>query len=100
MNAPRNRQEAKGTKYEALWQTPPHWPDHVRLVPVNDYDKWGLDHKNQLYWDGVPVVTRNTVRLEGWSFALALAATAVTAIAAIWPIALHLGWFGLKASGN
>ncbi|NGP18907.1 hypothetical protein [Devosia aurantiaca] len=94
MQFPRSRAEAEGTKHEALWQTPPHWPDHVRLVPIADYDKWGLDGSNQLYWDGVPVLTRNTIRLEGWTLFFAAAATMATAVSALWPITLHFHWFG------
>lgn len=54
----------------------------------------------QLLINGEEAVTRQTVRLEGWTFTLAFFATAAASISAVWPIALHLGWFGLKASGN
>ncbi|MGV8833166.1 MAG: hypothetical protein ACOH2N_14405 [Devosia sp.] len=95
MAVPRSREEAKGTEYEPLWQTPQHWPDHVHKIPINAFENMGIDGHNRLYWDGVPIVTKNTVRLEGWSFVLALIATISAAIAAGWPIAVNLGWFGL-----
>lgn len=94
MTIPRTREEAKGTKYEPLWQTPPHWPDHVHMIPLNAFENMGIDGRNRLYWDGVPIVTKNTVQLEGWSLLFAAVATAATAFSAVWPVALKFHWFG------
>ena len=95
MTVPRTRDEAKGTPYEELWQTPPHWPEHVHMIPLNAFSNMGIDGTNRLYWDGVPIVTKNAVRLEGWSFVFAMIATLATVLAAVWRIAVHLKWFGL-----
>lgn len=75
------------------------WPKDVHGITQAGLGKLGVqDGTHALHWDGVPLVTKNTIRLEGWSFVLALIATIATAIAALWPIAVHLGWFGLKAA--
>lgn len=93
MSIPRNRREAKGTKYEPLFETPSHWPDNVRIISVDGFDNMGLDPDNRLYWDGVPIVTKRTISLEGWSLTLAVIATVATVMTAIWPIGVHYSWW-------
>jgi hypothetical protein len=97
MVVPESREEAIGTPYEFHWRTPDDWPRHVRLVSNKELGaNLGIDRRNRLYWAGVPIVTKHTVRLEGWSLGLAFVATAATAIATAWPILLYFGVFGLK----
>lgn len=97
MTVPRSREEAIGTPYEVNWRTPDDWPRHVRLISNKELGgNLGIDHRNRLYWSGVPIVTQNTIRLEGWSLLLAFIATVATAAAAAWPILLYFGAFGLK----
>jgi hypothetical protein len=89
---PLDREAAKGTKSERMWETPSHWPRSIRFVPNSDFDFLGLDPKTmQLYWDGQEIVTRR--RLSDFErmlaiFALGLtaggvAATVVQAVAAV-----------------
>ena len=87
------REAAHGTPYEQMWQTPPHWPQDVHMVSMDQMGNLGIDLDNNLYWDGVPIVTRRTVQLEGWSLLLASVATAATVLAAVWPVGLHLQWW-------
>lgn len=94
MAGPRNRAEAKGTPSEPLWQTPPHWPDDVHMIPINGFANMGIrPSDNALFWDGRPVETKRSVNLEGWSLALAIVATGATVVAAVWPVGLHFGWW-------
>lgn len=68
------------------------WPKHVKMVRADTLEHLGVDHRNnRLYWDGVPIVTENTVRLEGWTLFFAAAAAIATVVSALWPIAVHFG---------
>lgn len=58
---------------------PPGWPKDVRPIGVEDLERLGLDHDNQLFWDGRRVEIRRSIRLTGFQKAV----TAVLSICAI-----------------
>jgi hypothetical protein len=77
------------------------WPEHVHGITTDGLGKLGVHSKShELFWDGKAIVTKQSIGLEGWTFGLAAAATIATVVSALWPIAVHLGWFGLKAVGS
>ncbi|MCX5579457.1 hypothetical protein [Kaistia terrae] len=54
----------------------------------------------KLFWDGKEVMTKQVVSLRWFELVLATTVAVSTVATAIWPIALHLGLFGLKAVGE
>lgn len=77
-------------------ERPTDWPPNVRAISMDGVALFGVDERTrELYWDGQKLVTDRKISLEGWTLALAVIATTATAVAAIWPIAVHLQWFGL-----
>lgn len=55
-----------------------------RLVSLDDFDRMEIDEKNQLYWDGKPVITKEKIVLDGWlNFAAVGAAVGTIASAVV-----------------
>jgi len=93
--SPKSREEALGTEFEKLWETPDHWPRNIRVLPLNDFGKLGLDPKtNELYWDGKALVTKNLINLGNKELKLAYFVAFITAVATVWPIGVAYGWWG------
>jgi hypothetical protein len=68
----------------------------LREITLDQFAQMQIDDTDgRLFWKGQPVVTRQELGLEGATFVLAALATAATLVAAVWPIAVHLHWFGL-----
>jgi hypothetical protein len=82
---PKTREEAKNSPFESLWQTPDHWPRHVRRLSVEDLGRQGVDPKTgTMYWDGAPVVTeRRFSNVERTIAVVALVIAGVGSIAAV-----------------
>lgn len=43
---------------------PSTWPDHVRMVSLQETTKLGVDVQGRLYWDGKLVEIRRTIELR------------------------------------
>ena len=59
-------------------QPPKGWPPGVHQVSFNDVGRFGVGEKNELFWDGKKVVTKNQVSLSVFQAALAILATVAT----------------------
>jgi len=53
---------------------PSHWPDGVERLFIEDMQKLGRNSKNELFWDGKPIVTRNQYVFTNYQRALAILA--------------------------
>jgi hypothetical protein len=42
---------------------PPHWPDDVEPMAVEEFEKLGINAKNELFWDGRPIELRRSIVL-------------------------------------
>lgn len=54
---------------------PPGWPDGVQPISVDDLARLGIDARNQLFWDGRRVETRNLLTLTRFQKSLAAIVT-------------------------
>lgn len=77
---------------------PDDWPEHVRAISMKGLALFGVhDQTQEIYWDGNKLAVERKVSLEGWTLALAFIATGATVVAAVWPIALHFGFFAASS---
>ena len=65
-----------------MTERPPHWPADVEPLDVEEFGKLGRNAKNEFFWDGQRLVTRNQYRLTFPQTLLALLA-AVASLATI-----------------
>ena len=59
----------------------------IRIVSWDDLKRLGIDARNNLYWDGKPIVTRQHVRLAWFPGTMAFIAAMSTAIIAVVTVA-------------
>jgi hypothetical protein len=64
-----------------------------RTISVDELDGFELDNNGQLYWRGKGVLLEQKISLRPFELFLVGLASVSTAIAAIWPIGLHFGWW-------
>jgi len=55
-------------------ERPKHWPGDVEPLFIEDMQKLGRNNKNELFWDGKPIVTRNQYVFTNYQRALAILA--------------------------
>lgn len=45
---------------------PAGWPKNVRKITLDNLDRLGIDHEDQLHWDGKPIEMRRPLALNWW----------------------------------
>jgi hypothetical protein len=55
-------------------ERPQHWPSDVEPLFIEDMQKLGRNKRNELFWDGKPIVTRNQYVFTNYQRALAILA--------------------------
>lgn len=77
MDIPKTREAAKGTPFEAAWDTPNDWPRNIRHLSVDD--ALGVDPlRNEIYFGGHKLVSEKRFSdFERWLAVLALGLTVI-----------------------
>lgn len=81
---------------------PKHWPVGVEPLSIEEFDKLGLNARNELFWDGKRLVTRNRIYLTwpqaGLAILAAIASFATIATglnnASVFLCGRNLHWLG------
>lgn len=61
------------------------------VITIDELDGFEIDEADgRLYWKGKGVVLERKISLEGWTLVLAVIGAASAAIAALWPIIVHI----------
>jgi hypothetical protein len=53
---------------------PAHWPEDVDPLYIEDFQKLGRNEKNELFWDGKPLVTKSQYIFTGYQIFLSVLA--------------------------
>lgn len=64
-----------------------------RDFQTDDFDKFAVDEKGRLIWNGEAVVVERRLKLERYQILLATAATLGTVASAVHPFGTTLGWW-------